>query len=992
MLERFARWANDIRGLFDRLAKRIDGAGVVSILISITAAIAYLSREAVPENCQKLPVRIVDLELTFSARRYGVLMKWLAGHNCKYAFLDSLVTVDLIFPVAYAATLCAIFIWAERQRRFHPDGSPARIRLPYRNHILLLLPLAAGATDILLENLPLWIAGYLTTPGGYRVSSWIATELVLIGSIGAFVKWSLVLTSTLAILAQLLSEARGIVVKRLRYGMLATLLGALPLLIIPQGQDILQRTIEGDSPLPGGIRALIGVLFGAYVVWYCSRKLVQLKFPRDGETHKDWYEYYSRQVPRLLGASIIVLSAAAFARAGAAFVPFALCAFAGFVVAALINKFKPEVTGALGRVFVRGEFRKIPQYDEDVGRVIVALLVSAAMFLWRTEAIDFQRLRFMSYVLLVAAWMFYLHVYKRRGRMALRHGRRSGPKGSTFKVDFSKYELQRVEGEAVSSIDPRHLDRGITRALVTGFVLSLAALALFIWLSVPVARMLGALIVLSMFVATVVFYGSIATWVHERHGIPIAPIALVLAALFSVWNDSHVVRRVTGDQTPIITRPEISTRLDAWKSDSIGRKNGRIVLVAAAGGGLRAAYWTAMSLGAIQDAIPNFNRNVFAISSVSGGSVGASVYASLVRDSAASKGQLTCMTSPKVDRARPFSECVHDFMEEDYLSPVLAKMVAPDFVQFFLPFPWSQLDRSLALEESWEASYNDIASRSTMGQRFLSLYNSTTSASTVPALYLNTTHVETGKRYIMSPLTRGDVTPRLGQKRYNMHDSEDLHLLIGSDVRLSTAAHNSARFSYVSPPGRIQRNDTLEFGHLVDGGYFENSGLATLREIFDAIQEKDPTEEVVVLYLCNDPLPCNAEADSTRPPTAPRSAVSEFLGPVRAIMSTRGARGSLSRADIADLRGVTFLQLNVCDALIAADTTESDAFTMESVESEDRARERVISPPLGWLLSKVARDWMDESLNRREQRQRPSPCRVKNVQVIDSLRLLLSSP
>ena len=174
-------------------------------------------------------------------------------------------------------------------------------------------------------------------------------------------------------------------------------------------------------------------------------------------------------------------------------------------------------------------------------------------------------------------------------------------------------------------------------------------------------------------------------------------------------------------------------------------------------------------------------------------------------------------------------------MEEDYLSPVLAKMVAPDFVQFFLPFPWSQLDRSLALEESWEASYGDIASRPTMGQRFLSLYDSTTSASTVPALYLNTTHVETGKRYIMSPLTRGDMTPRLGQRPHNMHDSEDLHLLIGSDVRLSTAAHNSARFSYVSPPGRIQRNDTLEFGHVVDGGYFENSGLATLREIFEAI-------------------------------------------------------------------------------------------------------------------------------------------------------------
>ena len=649
------------------------------------------------------------------------------------------------------------------------------------------------------------------------------------------------------------------VLKRLRYGMLAILLGALPLLIIPQGQDILQRTIEGNSPLPGDARALIAVLFGAYVVWYCSRKLVQLKFPRDGDAHQDWYEFYSRQIPRILGTAVIILAAAAFARAGAAFVPFAICAFAGFVVAALVNKFRPQLTRSLGGIFVRGELRLIPHYEEDVGRVIIALIVSAAMFLWRTDAVDFQRLRAMSFVLLVAAWMFYLYVYKRRGRIALRRGRPRTLEGSKFKVDFSKYELQRVEGEAVSSIDPRHLDRGIKRSLLLGLLVSLTGLAVFIWLPVPVARFLGALIVLSMFVATVMFYGSIATWVHERHGIPIAPIALLLAAVFSVWNDSHVVRRVTGNQSAILARPLISQRLDSWQSDSVGRGNGTVVLVAAAGGGLRAAYWTAMSLGVIQDSIPNFNRSLFAISSVSGGSVGASLFASLVRDSVASRGKLKCITDTAVVQRRVFSDCVHRFMEEDYLSPVLAKMVAPDFVQSFLPFPWSMLDRSLALEQSWEASYAGLTNRSTMGERFLSLYDSTTSPSTVPALYLNTTHVETGKRYIMSPLTRGDVSPRLGQRPYNMHDSEDLLLLIGSDLRLSTAAHNSARFSYVSPPGRIQRNDTLEFGHVVDGGYFENSGLATLREVFDAIQERDSTARVVVLYLCNDPLPCNAQ-------------------------------------------------------------------------------------------------------------------------------------
>jgi hypothetical protein len=983
MLERLARWANHIRSLFERSAKRVDTVGVVSILVAAAGGVAYLMQAAGPQQCRRLPIRIIDLELTFSARRYGILLKWLADHGCKWTFVDSLVTLDLLFPVAYGLMLCALFIWAERQRRFNPDGSPIKSELPYRNHIFLLIPLAAAAIDIMIENVPLWLAAYT----GSRAPVWIASLLVLTGSIAAFLKWSLVLVSILAIIAELVSNSRGIVVKRLRYGVVAVLLGALPLLIVPQGQDILQRSIEGDSVLPGVLRTVIAIMFAAYVVWYCGRKLVQLKFPRDGNTHKEWYDFYARQIPRMLGTAVIVLAAAAFARAGAAFFPFVLFAFAGLVTAALADKFRPDITGAIGRRIVPEYLRVIPDYDRDIGRVVIALIMSGGMFLWRTDAVDFQRLRMMSYILLVSAWLFYLYVYKRRGRIAAGRTRRGETKRAAATVDAAKYEIERVEGEAVSSVDPRRLDRGIRTTIAVGLVLSIIALAAFTWWAVPVARLTGTLVVLSMFAATVVFYGSIATWVHERHGIPIAPIALVLAALFSVWNDSHVVRRVTGNQSAIAARPDIAQRLAAWRSDSAGRKNGTVVLVAAAGGGLRAAYWTAMSLGKLQDGIANFNHSVFAISSVSGGSVGAAVYAALVRDSAASKGNVRCLS-----KQRSFTGCVHEFMEEDYLSPVLAKMVAPDFVQSFLPFPWSQLDRSLALEQSWEASYSRVTGKPTMSRRFLSLYDATTPPSTVPALFLNTTHVETGRRFIMSPVTRGDSAPPFGESGHNLHDSEDLLRLLGSDLRLSTAAHNSARFSYVSPPGRIQRSDTLEFGHVVDGGYFENSGLATLHEILEAIREKEPVRRVVVLYLCNDPLPCNAQPDTVKPPVQPRASLIEWFGPPRAVLSTMTARGSLSRADVADIHGVAFLQLNVCDALIAADTTESEAHTLESAESEERARQRVISPPLGWLLSRVARDWMDASLDPHESRMRPSRCRMRNAKVVDSLSRLLRQP
>ena len=970
-----AKLADIFRMAFDRIAAKIDTVGIVAILVAATGYLLHRWDLWIPKSCSNIPIRAVDLQMTFSGRRFSVLMKKLAGSGCDSVFWNGLFLWDIAFPILYSLTLAAIFIWAENQRRYLPNGTATGSALPKRNHLFLILPFIAAILDIVFENFPLWVAGQIGAAGN------TGSALVIVSSLAASLKWMVIVLAILTILAELLHDARGLIIKRVRYGIVAVLLGALPLLVIPQGQDILQRTVEGDDRARPIILAIAAIVFGASMVWYCSRKLVQLNFPRDAATSPEWYQYYGEIIPRVLGIAIIVLGAAAFARAGAAFVPFTVVAFGGFAASAILNKVSPDLVQKLGRLFARGYLRYVKNYDKDVGHAAIAVVIilgALGYTTWqivRPEAhperqhfyIDWQLLRLISWLLLLAAWLFYLYVHKRRDR-------------TIEKRRIYRYREFGVEGP-VSSIDPNRLTRTIKAALIVGVVVSIMVLGAFTWWSVPVARAAGTLVVLSLGVASVVFYGSIATWIHERHGIAIAPIALLMAGVFSVWNDSHVVHRVTGDQSRIALRRDIPRQFAAWEADSAGRETNTVVLVAAAGGGLRAAYWTAVSLGALQDRITNLNRNLFAISSVSGGSVGAAVYASLVRD--AGRGAIDCQADRASIQPGFFADCIRKFMEGDFLSPVLSKMLAPDFVQSFLPFPWSQLDRSAGLEESWETSYRSLTRRPTLSSPFLALYDSVSPAA-VPALFLNTTHLETGKRYIMASLTRGDSSQPFRESHQNMHDSEDLLRLLGSDLKLSTAAHNSARFTYVSPPGRIQRNDTLELGHVVDGGYFENSGLATLREVLEAIPERPA--KAIVLYLCNDPLPCNMQVDSMKPPTQSRSAIIEWLGPLRAILSTRGARGSLSRADVADLDNVVFLQLNVCDVLSAGDTTDVGAPAREigSEASEDRARDRIISPPLGWLLSKVARDWMDRSLT-----PGPSRCRRNNTLAMDSIMHLV---
>jgi hypothetical protein len=165
---------------------------------------------------------------------------------------------------------------------------------------------------------------------------------------------------------------------------------------------------------------------------------------------------------------------------------------------------------------------------------------------------------------------------------------------------------------------------------------------------------------------------------------------------------------------------------------------------------------------------------------------------------------------------------------------------------------------------------------------------------------------------------------------------------------MSTAVHNSARFTYVSPAGHLDAGDAVDYGNVVDGGYFENSGLATLLEIYGILRDRGAVP--YVLYLCNDPSSCGAP-DRT---SVASTAADELLSPVRALLKTRDARASLVQANLEDLARQRFLQLNVCKDLPAP--------LVPDPSQQDKAKARVVSPPLGWLLSSLARDWMDASL------------------------------
>jgi hypothetical protein len=393
-----------------------------------------------------------------------------------------------------------------------------------------------------------------------------------------------------------------------------------------------------------------------------------------------------------------------------------------------------------------------------------------------------------------------------------------------------------------------------------------------------------------------------------------------------------------------------------------------VFVVAAAGGGIRAAYWTSVVLGTIADCVGMdiWRRHLYAVSGVSGGSLGAVVHASEVADA-------TPGAAPDAaDRARKA-------LRDDHLSPVAAYLLFPDSLQRFLPYGFASFDRARALELSWEDSADRYLGRGSLSRPFLALW-SKTKVHSLPALLLNSTRVETGQRAVISnlDLTEGfpDVVDLLATETGTTpQDRYRLERL--ANVPVSTAAHLSARFTYVSPAARVERDQPSGalWGRLVDGGYFDNSGAATASDLLEEIRAaaapsaaatETPSRKPIflVVIIKNDPHAPSALATSVRAPLQPAPRwFSEISAPVQALLEARDARGMLAEESF-----ISSVQAINADPTLARSQCVVE-FTLappEPAAGQMAVKQRTTEfddPPLGWSLSKLSIAAIEGRLN-----------------------------
>ena len=238
-----------------------------------------------------------------------------------------------------------------------------------------------------------------------------------------------------------------------------------------------------------------------------------------------------------------------------------------------------------------------------------------------------------------------------------------------------------------------------------------------------------------------------------------------------------------------------------------------VYVISAEGGGIRSAYWTATVLAHLKSLDPEFHRRTLSISAVSGGALGVAAFRACELGA----------TQP----SDLLQDCIRKFGATDFWTQLLGGALFEDALASLVPASpickspgCGVFGRSYwfegTMEETLPAMASGLAASTRQGR--------------LPHLFLTTTRVETGERWIQS-----DVAINFEE----FPGACDVLKMLGSDIRLSTAAHNSSRFPYTNPVGALfarpcdptQPAEVALRARLQDGGYFDDSATSTSSDV-----------------------------------------------------------------------------------------------------------------------------------------------------------------
>lgn len=755
-----------------------------------------------------------------------------------------------------------------------------------------------------------------------------------------------------------------------RASVASVLIGAAFLQTAPL-RDILvglaQDAAGGDWTLYGGwltANFFLAAFFWAASLHYCARVLLYLDIgllPEPGPERERYRKAFTR-VPRLLGVAVFIAIAVAQIGTWSWLNDWIeRLAFAGLLAGTV-------VTGVI--FWFYATYRaEVLGFAQSTGRRISVALAGQANSRRRRGGRRLMRAMPGSHAFVkgvVAVRRLLVRWLKIRPQVTLA-GKRADDVQPVFIPSAARNRTRDPPDLAdlgKNSLAWRRVTWTLFVILIVGFGTSLAAMIM----PLKVAAFATQAGVLFLILGAWVPFFSVLAFIAQWRRIPALVGVLVLSSLAhcGLGIDNHTVRLAQNDSTTD-RRPELAPALKSWASvNSSGAQAIKpLIIVATAGGGSRAAFWTATVLGAFQDIDHNFRNQVFAISAVSGGALGAATWSGILHraDELKLPEDMLCKNlrdqPVKASAAQATTLCGQAVTAGDFLAPTFVSLGFQDAFFRLVPIKFAE-DRAVTIEWAWEAEWRNITGEQGSDGMFARSFRALgpTAEQTggwYPALMFNGTSVHTGKRIVTSQIRVENGGGRIFTDAYDLFDLiED-----GADgrLRLSTAITFAARFPLVLPAGTLRGGKDCPKGavchRIVDGGYFENFGAVTAGELLAAVsaqmngdgrlaaREAGKSVKIVpiVIQISSDPsLSYTSATPSHRTDDEP-GLLSGLTAPPLALWQTRSARGELATIALEQrvkAMGGHYVHLRLTDPKGAA--------------------------PLSWWLSRAAQTELDSQL------------------------------
>lgn len=507
-----------------------------------------------------------------------------------------------------------------------------------------------------------------------------------------------------------------------------------------------------------------------------------------------------------------------------------------------------------------------------------------------------------------------------------------------------------------------------------------------------VAVLIGASVIVHTFYAPPEIFWS--KWFRLREA-PIASLfsIFVLVTLFAGSNtEVHGVRTLTETTSTSITPAPADTRhtprdtIDAWweRTENCrvtlpdGTTKARpLIMIAAKGGGIRAAYWTAISLQRLGQSNPCALSSVAVASGVSGGSVGLAISRFNDGDQANSVQQVRATGQSSALAQATLGLLIRD--------PIYTVTGVPPVTGFgpehgglnITDIPATEwTDRAGLMELDWE----DRTAKP-LARNYWDPPTEDRADKFTADLILNATDAITGCRYLVSHINASETSVSAEEiattTRGCSNSTAPLPFSIdfynqfvqtpgassdrcSSSLSAATAAMLSARFPYVTPSGVIGPCNASAQSQIIDGGYAEGTGLGSIidlsPELLKYAAEKSTSEGgdpviPIIMYLDND------RGGDLQP--APPNAISELMVPITG--NGNSATSQISAASLLQ-RSAQLVDANINHDDAAPREQASSPLLSGNVIVVSQRSEPAIAAPLGWVLSTSSAHQMDTSL------------------------------